>query len=346
MKTVNFPKIKQFREVVSVMNNMATFIGMDKDNNPIYDKNIKKDVKKIKGTVKLHGTNAGISYNTVDGIYAQSKNESFKLEELDSHMGFTFFVKKNESIFQSFFDKICEKHNIDTNIFTITIYGEWCGIGIQKNVAISKMEKSFFIFGIKISNPNDENVKSYWIDYSDYRNNDNRIYNIDDFETFEVEVDFNVPQLSQNKFVELTEYVENQCPVGKAFGIEGIGEGIVWSFEHKGHTHRFKTKGDKHSVSKVKKVASVDVEKINSIIEFVDYAVTKNRFEQGLQEVYGHNMNDLDITKIGDLLRWVIKDIMEEEMDTMVKNNLEPKDVNKYISNKTREMFFEKYNNF
>ena len=50
---------------------------------------------------------------------------------------------------------------------------------------------------------------------------------------------------------------------------------------------------------------------------------------------------DLDIKKMGDLILWFIKDVVSEEMDTMVENGLEPKDVNKYISTKVREMFFK-----
>jgi hypothetical protein len=34
---------------------------------------------------------------------------------------------------------------------TITIYGEWCGGNIQKGVGITNLEKSFFIFGVKIT---------------------------------------------------------------------------------------------------------------------------------------------------------------------------------------------------
>ena len=39
-------------------------------------------------------------------------------------------------------------------------------------------------------------------------------------------------------------------------------------------------------------------------------------------------------------------DISSEEMDTMLKNGLEPKYVNKYISSKAREMFFNKQKQF
>jgi hypothetical protein len=35
---------------------------------------------------------------------------------------------------------------------------------------------------------------------------------------------------------------------------------------------------------------------------------------------------------MGDVIRWVVTDITKEEMDTMVENKIEPKDVNKYVS--------------
>ena len=44
---------------------------------------------------------------------------------------------------------------------------------------------------------------------------------------------------------------------------------------------------------------------------------------------------------MGDLIRWFVKDVASEEMDTMLDNGLEPKDVNKYISTKVKEMFFK-----
>jgi hypothetical protein len=96
----------------------------------------------------------------------------------------------------------------------------------------------------------------------------------------------------------------------------------------------------KHSVSKVKKVASVDPEKLANIEEFVNYAVTENRLEQGIQEVFGDE--ELSMKKTGDYLKWIVNDIMSEETDTLEANGLVAKDVNKYISTKAREWFKKK----
>jgi len=337
LKQISYPKIPQFRNVVSAISRISSYRGMDVNDEPIYDLTAPKPVVKFKGTVKIHGTNAGVCYNAQTGIYTQSRNNPFDMDEApDSHMGFTFFVKKNKEIFQKFFNKIVGDLKLDTNLFTVTIYGEWAGKGIQKRVAVSELEKALYVFGVKISKINDPEFAAFWVDYSEIRDNDARIFNIDDFGTYEVEVDFAMPQLASNKFAEITEAVGTECPVGKFFGVSGIGEGVVWTADFHG-PHRFKVKDERHIVSKVKTLAPIDVEKLNNIQEFVAYSVTYNRFEQGVQQVFAEETPT--IKRMGDLIRWVVNDIMSEEIDTMVKNNLEPKDVNKYISTKVREMF-------
>jgi len=344
MKIIKYPKTEQFRNVISAISRMVTYVGQDENDEPIYNASLPKPTLKFKGTVKIHGSNAGISYNSKDGMFTQSRNNAFNMaEELNSHSGFTFFVKSNENIFARFFEDIFEHNNINPDEYTATIYGEWAGQGIQKGVAISNIEKSFFIFGVKISKPQDAEHNSYWVDYN-YSSKDNRIYCIDDFGTYEVEVDFNMPVLATNKFSEITLAIEEECPVAKSFGFSGVGEGAVWSVNYKGNRHIFKTKGTKHSVSKVKTLVAVDTEKLNSIQEFIEYAVTPARFEQAISEVFGSH-DKMDVKAMGDFIRWMVNDISSEEMDTMIENKLEPKDVNKYISNKTREMFFAAYNN-
>lgn len=124
------------------------------------------------------------------------------------------------------------------------------------------------------------------------------------------------------------------------FEIGMVGEGIVWSVELNGNVHRFKVKGELHSSSKVKTLASVDVEKLEGIQKFVEYAVTESRFNQALENVFP-NEEPIENKKLGDVIRWVVNDVIKEEMDTMTDNKIEPKDVNKYLSSKVRDMFFK-----
>ena len=341
---IKFPSIEQFRNVVATINRNFNYLGLDVNGEAIYDQSLPKPTITFKGTVKLHGTNAGVSYNNEAGVWAQSRENIITSQK--DNAGFAFFVESKDTEFRELFDIIATHNNIDCDTNTITIYGEWAGKGIQKGVGISQLgNKVFFIFGVKIT-PHTETEEelranpAYWVDHSYLNNEDVRIYNIEDFQTYSIDIDFNMPHLVQNQLSELTLQVEEQCPVAKAFGFNGIGEGIVWTAECGGIIQRFKVKGEKHSSSKVKTLAAVDTEKLNSITEFIEYAVTDSRFNQSLENVFPNN-EPIDTKKLGDVIRWVVNDIIKEETDTLVSNGLEPKDVNKYISNEVRTKFFK-----
>lgn len=341
-KQINYPSIEQFRNVIANINRQANFVGLDENGEAIINPAAKKPIITFTGTVKLHGTNTGISFNNISGLWAQSRENIITPQK--DNAGFAWFVESNKEVLLKLFNEIQQKENIDLNNNTITIYGEWVGKGIQKSVGISNLDKSLFIFGVKVSPFEIEGLEkqlpAYWIDHSYIKATENKIYNINDYPTYSVEIDFNYPQLIQNKLIELTQAVENECPVAREFGYDNtLGEGIVFTGEYNGVIYRFKSKGMKHSVSKVKVLAAVDTDKITSIKEFVEYAVTENRFNQALQNVF-LNGEEVNISKIGDVIRWVINDVIKEETDTLIANNLEPKEINKYVSNKVREMFF------
>jgi len=343
-KMIKFPSIEQFRTVVSNVNRHFNFVGLDENGEAIYDPTLPKPTITFKGTVKIHGTNAAVSYNAKE-LWAQSRENIITPEK--DNAGFAFFVESNKEAFYELFAQVMDKTIPwpDPYKNTITIYGEWAGGNIQKGVGVCNLPKSFFIFGVKITphTETEEELKAnpaYWVDYTYLRAPEHNIYNIDDYPTYSIDIDFNMPQLVQNQLSELTVKVEEECPVAKAFGYSGIGEGIVWTAEFKGNVHRFKVKGEKHSSSKVKTLAAVDVEKLNSIKEFVDYAVSESRFNQALENIFPNN-EPIDVKKMGDVIRWVVNDVIKEEMDTLVENQLEPKEINKYISSKVREMFFK-----
>ena len=338
MKHVAFPSIDQFRNVVHNLNQHVTYVGKDANGESVYDNSQPKPVVNFTGTVKLHGTNASVCLNEADGMWYQSREHV--ITPTQDNAGFAFFAESKRGMFQSLFDQLCSQHNIDlSDGLTLTIFGEWCGSGIQRGVAVANLPKSFFIFGAKVSSPDPEFV-SYWIDSSALSSPEDRIFNVEHYDKYSIDIDFNTPQLVQNALKEITDKVEAECPISKAFGIKGVGEGVVWKGQYKDNTYRFKVKGEKHSVSKVKVLASVDVEKLNSVTAFVDYVVTQNRFDQAVNVIFGSAEN-ADITKMGDLIRWVVNDVVKEEGDTLVASGLEPKDVNRHISDRTRKMFFD-----
>lgn len=323
---IKFPSIEQFRHVIKDVSQTAKH------------HEVEKPTIQFNGSVKLHGTNAGVSFYQGQ-IFAQSRSRIITVE--DDNAGFAKFVAENKNDFMTMFNQIGFAK--DNQVYTI--FGEWCGGNIQKGVALNQLDKMFVIFGIVVTYDTPDkngNTIQKWLSLDSVKIplNDS-IHAITKSPTYTVNVDFNRPELAQDAFYNLTMEVEKECPFCKTFGVSGIGEGIVWTAEWMGKRFMFKTKGDKHSSSKVIKVASVDVEKVNSILEFVEYAATENRMQQAIKEVFGDN--EPDIKKMGDFIRWLFNDVIKEESDTLEKAGLTIKDVSKEISNKARIFFNKNY---
>lgn len=349
-KHISFPSIEQFRNVVGTVNRQYNFVGLDENGEAIYDSSLPKPVLTFKGTVKLHGTNAGVCFNDLDGMWYQSRENIITPEK--DNAGFAFFADANKEQFASMFGKIADRSNIDTTKNTISIFFEWAGTGIQKNVGISEIQKSAFIIGIKVTPhvENDDEIKikpAYWIDFSNINANEHRIYNILDFKTYEIEIDFNRPELSTNEILKLTLEVENECPVSNYFGIKGIGEGIVFSCEYKGVVHRFKSKGELHAgKSKVKTLKPVDDVKISKLIDLADKVTPEWRLDQMLTSTFNLlNGGELDIKRLGDYIKNVSGDILKEEIDVIAEAGFEYKDIAKYVSEISKKYFLNKFNN-
>lgn len=341
-KFISAASIGQFRTMVSNVNRTSSFVGLDDNGEAIYDPSLKKPCIKFLGTCKLHGTFASVCYNEVYGMWIQSKNNI--ITPIQDNCGFAFFAESKSEVFIDLIKSISEDNKIDLSKNTIMLCMEWVGQGIQKGVGISNIEKSAFIFSQAKVASFDEEVSSYWIPTNKIDSIENKIYNIENFKTYSIDIDFNTPQLSQNKIIEMTLEVEEGCPVSKELGYEGIGEGIVFScLMPDGARHIFKSKGDKHAgKSKAKTLKKVDDEKINKIIEVAEKVTPSWRLQQMITETFDTiNGGQVDRSKLGDYLRAVINDVMKEDLDVISDAKLEPKDVNKYISQIAREYFFE-----
>lgn len=292
-----------------------------------------KETLKFVGTVKLHGTNASVVLDNEGNIYTQSKKNIITPEQ--DNYGFAQYVEDNkEHAFKPMLARIFSSIEYNNKFEYIAVYGEWCGKGIQDKVAITQLDKMFVIFGIKYG----MDGEGHWLDLKnmDVTYPEQRVFNIFDFKHYEIDIDFRYPETVQTILTEITEEVENECPVGKHFGVSGLGEGVVWT-NHEHHL-QFKVKGQKHSVTKVKKLAKVDTEKVENIRKFIEYAVTENRLEQGANEV----SPEFDIKKLGDFIRWIFNDVVKEESDTMADNGIDKKEIGKYISTVAKDWYFKK----
>jgi Rnl2 family RNA ligase len=307
-----FPSIEQYRNVIKKV----------RDYSRKYE--IPLPTLQFTGTVKLHGTNAAIGYNSVtDEMWCQSRERI--ITPFDDNAGFARFVKDNETFFRVMLAQVCGAGQI------AIIYGEWAGPGIQSGVAISNIEKkTFFIFDI-VFYPHDsdgETVTHIPIDfYKDHFLKLDQVKLMTDFPQYTMNIDFTRPELSQNELVNLTVEVETECPVGRQMGVTGIGEGIVWRNEQTGLM--FKVKGEKHSTSKVrtvKEIAAVDLERMNTVAEFVANVVTENRLNQGIAKL-GEMGLDVDIKNTGAFIKWIMADVLREEMDLIEASCIEKKDL-------------------
>lgn len=343
MKFVSFPKIGQFRNAVKGLKQQASYSGKDEDGNPIYNPYVELPTITFTGTIKLHGTNAGIGF-LGDEVWYQSRSNI--LTPLKDNAGFAAAFSATEKVekLKEINKTLRTENNVDPN-HILVIFGEWAGSGIQKGVAISELSKRFVVFGVRVVSQECKDTGDYvydvWLPCEGVKDHDIDIYNVNDYESYKVDVDLQNPDLSRNKLVEITENVEKMCPFGKAFGIEGTGEGVVYVGEYNGKVVRFKVKGEKHSASKVKKLANVDPERIKNIEEFVEYSVTENRLNQAIEQVFTSTSLEPDIKETGKFLKWVVGDIAKEEIDTLSENGLCVKDVSTAISNKARKWYFE-----
>jgi hypothetical protein len=329
MEFKSWNSIEQFRNVCKNVQHKAQFRGMDADGNPIIDRGAKMPMIRYHATVKIHGTNAGILLGKDGTIGFQSRNNIITPEKDNAAFAFTMNQLPVHELRQFF--------AADSDVY---IFGEWCGENIQKGVAVCQLPKMFVVFGAF------ENDVRVGLDkLKKIKLPKHRIFNIHDFFNFEFEIDFENPHHAQYLLTKLVEDIEEKCPVGAFFGVTGVGEGVVcqpvdesgkWDFRDTGLW--FKVKGSDHSASKVKTLASPNIEHIENIKKFVGYAVTESRLNQGLDYLREQHL-EIDTKNTGAFLKWISNDVMKEESDTMSANGLDIKHVGSALSKKAREWF-------
>ena len=331
-----FPSIEQFRNVKRAVEYATQYSGKDEAGVPILNLDAVLPTLKFKGTEKIHGSNCSIYIDPTGEIICQSRERVIKVG--DDNYGFASFI-----------------NNLPPEIINhwketykgCVIAGEWAGQGIQDVVAVSKVPKFWVIFAAWGVDEIDED-NNHWIDVSTLKHwNESRIFNITQVPTFEIEINFNDPVKIAEAINQINQYtieVEALSPLGKLLGVEGIGEGIVWTptdSEWSNSRYRFKTKGEKHSESKVTKLADVDVEKVATINELVSKVVEEGRLIQAWNWLKENNKEQTE-KSTGDFIRWVNNDIAKEESDLIAASSLNVKDISGVVSTAARKWFFNK----
>ncbi|MBP0020238.1 MAG: hypothetical protein J7647_22120 [Cyanobacteria bacterium SBLK] len=289
--------------------------------------------------IKLDGTNGGIQIFSDGRIAVQSRSQIITPQS--DNAGFANWVTQNID----FFARLTRENHL-------TVFGEWCGKGIQKRTAISRIDRKIFaIFALQYGGRDGQ--------YPCWEIDPDRIRKIIPphpdifvlpFESEPIVLDFGDRERLQNvsdRLNEAIEAVETCDPwVKDTFGIEGLGEGLVFYPQTEGLAERisyrellFKAKGEKHQVVKVKKPVQIDPEVAQNVEEFVNLFVTEARLQQGVTEACS---GELDMKKMGDFLKWITADIQKESVAELETANLTWKNVGKAVMNAARQWYKEK----
>jgi hypothetical protein len=267
----------------------------------------------------------GIGYNKINGLWTQSRTKIITPQ--DDNEGFAKFIDIHKKYMLDIIEQTSQLYEIDLSTHSIIIYGEWCGKGIQRKVAVCNLDKMFVIFAIKVVLISDKSKNMYINSkFPEISNDDEkRIYNIHKFKTYQLIIDFNNIKESVEILDQMIDEVSKCCPFSKTFGIDGLGEGIVFNSENK---YMFKIKSEQFQITKTDKI-QIDPMILSNINEFLDRTVTDERIMQAME-----NVND-----IKDIIIWIKNDIMKEEIDVIKANNLDHKQLNVALSKRIWKIY-------
>ena len=281
--------------------------------------------------VKLHGTNAAVRIESNGNIVAQSRTSD--LVDGNDNAGFAQWVKIHSKFWA----------NLVNTTYQTTIFGEWVGPGIQKGVAVSKIPtKSFVVFAAIINGKSEEFITDPEILKEKVKD----IPGVYVLPWTKEEVKINWTMSSEdlqpvlNKINGWVSEIET-CDwwVKEVFGIEGVGEGLVFypkNTDYKNFGNLcFKAKGEKHNTVANTKPAQADPTIASNIDAFADMVLTEARLLQGAQAT----TLDYSLKDIGKFIKWIQDDLMKEIQAEFEASKLDFKAVAKSCSNKARIWF-------
>lgn len=291
-----------------------------------------------RGKIKLHGTNCAVQVRT-DGIYAQSRSKLLTLPSGD-RKGFAHWVEAHRAYWK-------------TIAPGITVFGEWCGPGVEKKAAIAKHDRKVYaVFSVQLGFGDDaqivyepSKISGLLTDFADGVYLPEGMYILPWFEPAACTIDYgNEAQMAKeiSRLNAVVLGIEKEDPwVKETFGISGVGEGVVMYPVDEHATAdptrlaqtMFKAKGEKHAVRVQRQPVQISPQVIASTEQFVAVMVTDARLEQGLSEVC-EGVAHMRYT--GAFLNWVSADVQKESVDELAAADLTWKQVHKAVQAKAR----------
>lgn len=303
----------------------------------------------VTGTVKLHGTHADILIHN-GNITFQSRNR-LELTPENDNLGFAAHMIKQRPAILALAQRYRERyrqlpsasrfasspssHGDDPDP-TVLIAGEWIGKGVQRRVALEHLpNRMFVIFSICIGG-----VWQREADYADIDDPASHIYNISRSGFFHGTLDLDDIDASMARLVAISNAVDAECPFAKSFGITGIGEGIVWKFDHAPQESRLwlKTKGPNFMTTRIPIPAAVKMAERQKetddaearAADFAERVAHERRLEQGLDHLREMGM-ERTLKQANEFAMWVLKDVEKEESREMREEEVDVKLVGKHV---------------
>ncbi|UJR19592.1 hypothetical protein I4U23_022726 [Adineta vaga] len=279
---IAYPDTNQFHDVIESIRKYPYRYKIEQGK--IYPK------LKFIGTVKLHGTNTAIVYQKDVEYHCQSRHLIIS-PEMDN-LGFArFMYLLSEKFLQE------------------------C-ILVNCSLLRRHDDRGNTIIRIGDSKP------PVWIDpkhWSTLQWHEQSIYNIFNFPTYEVDIDFNQLELAQKQLGEITNTVEQECPVGMYFNQKGYMEKVLFGLNGGS-------------------LAPIATEIFHSIHEFIEYACTENRMNQSMDYLREIQL-EIEMDNIDTFLEWLIGDIKKEETNTIKNSDLNLREVISAITKKATAWF-------
>ncbi|KAJ7707733.1 hypothetical protein B0H17DRAFT_917879 [Mycena rosella] len=310
------------------------------------------------GTVKLHGTNATVVFRDGNKADPQIQSRSWVIENSKKDNLGTFALLSAAPL-SALVDQILAARGQGSQFEEIYICGEIAGRGVQKGVAIVALQRFFAIFNIRID--------GRWVDMRRYKScslPQHRIYNVAQYKTFEVDIDFRASTAAVHDLMtQYTAEVFEECPFGAAFvddtgkQVTGAGEGIVWTMVRTPDMSsedfddtilcNFKTKGEKFTATTSAKEPQkyVNPELADATAQFVDYALAERRFEQGIEYLEGEQAREgkpidgYDVKLTGAFIKWVVEDTVKEERNEMERLGVPEREAKKELGARAKEWY-------
>jgi hypothetical protein len=286
-----------------------------------------------RGKVKLHGTNAAVQ--VLPGGVVEAQSRTAVLTPTSDNAGFARWVQTQVERWQA----ACPA--------TTVLYGEWCGPGIQRGVAVNALpHKVFAVFAAGIADGD-----ALVVEPSELEPLVRGLEGVHvlPWQGEPIEVDWSRSSEELSSITALinaaVESVERCDPwVQKTFGVEGVGEGLVYyPVSHPGReafAHLvFKAKGEQHRVVRSKEAAQADPELARCAADFAELVLPEPRLEQGARAVTPEGGPDFESKRIGAFLAWITQDVTKETAAELEASGLSWPQVQRAVTDRARRWY-------